>query len=127
MKAASLTRAMVILVVDDDEDIRDLLTAMLEEDGHTVHSACDGLQAIACLRVHDEIELVLSDINMPVMSGIELSCQMAARWPGLPLLLTSGRPQPPIARPFLAKPFRWDTLTQLIGSLGQPGATAQLN
>ena len=99
-----------ILIVDDEEMIRELLQWMLQDAGHTVHVACDGLDAMTFLNAHGPVDVVLSDINMPFMDGIELQRQMRATWPDLPILLTSGRPPPQAMRHFLPKPFRWDAL-----------------
>lgn len=113
-------RQLTILIVDDEEPIRELLQWMLQDAGHTVHLASDGQQAMQFLESHGRVDVVLSDINMPCMDGIELRRQMRASWPDLPILLTSGRPPPHAISHFLAKPFRWDALTNAImATLGQ--------
>ncbi|HEY7435668.1 MAG TPA: response regulator [Methylomirabilota bacterium] len=60
-----------ILVVDDDAEIRELLTTALVDDGHTVDEACDGSEALVLLeqRTYD---LVLSDLHMPRVDGASL-------------------------------------------------------
>ena len=63
------------------------------------------------------MDLVLSDINMPGIDGMELCMRVHERWPDMPVLLISGRPPPNGARPFIPKPFRWDTLACAIQSL----------
>lgn len=111
---------LTILVVDDEEPIRDLLGWMLGDAGHTVHAAAEGNSALAFLRRH-VVDMVLSDINMPGMDGLELSRRVEAEFPTVPVLLISGRPPPQGVRAFLAKPFRWDTLTKAIAQLAGPG------
>ena len=109
--------ALTILIVDDEEPIRELLQWMLQDAGYTAYTASDGKQALAFLRAHGPVDVVLSDINMPCMDGMELKRQVHADWPDVPILLTSGRPPPQAIRHFLAKPFRWDALAAAIVSL----------
>jgi two-component system response regulator AtoC len=103
-----------ILVVDDEEPVRDLLGWMLEDNGHTVHAAPDGYEALAFLRAQKRVDIVLSDINMPGMDGVMLSRHIETEFPEMPVLLISGRPRPPGIRSFIAKPFRQDALTEAI-------------
>jgi CheY-like chemotaxis protein len=60
-----------ILVVDDDEQIRELLATALQGDGHTVDGARDGSEALSMLEVHP-YDLVLSDLHMPLVDGPSL-------------------------------------------------------
>ena len=60
-----------ILSVDDSRTIRQLVTTVLEADGHEVMTAEDGMAAMQLARSH-KFDLILSDVNMPVMSGISL-------------------------------------------------------
>ncbi len=60
-----------ILVVDDDEQIRELLASALAGDGHTVDGARDGSEALSMLEVHP-YDLVLSDLHMPRVDGPSL-------------------------------------------------------
>ena len=64
---------MNILVVDDHEDNLDLVLALLEDHGYeSLHTAMDGKKAIQLIEDHRHIDLVLLDINMPVMNGYEV-------------------------------------------------------
>ena len=69
-----------ILVVDDIEMNRDLLEQELEEEGFEVVTAADGPQAIAVIE-QSEVDLVLLDIQMPVMSGLEVLEVVRRDWP----------------------------------------------
>jgi DNA-binding response OmpR family regulator len=70
-----------ILVVDDDDDFRELLVEHLRASGRRVHAARDGAEALALmLREEDAIGLVLLDLRMPVMDGFDL-CRRIERWP----------------------------------------------
>jgi DNA-binding NtrC family response regulator len=60
-----------ILVVEDDQTFRGLLTAILEDAGHAVDQAADGAEGLAMLK-RGAYDLVLTDLKMPGMSGIEL-------------------------------------------------------
>jgi two-component system response regulator AtoC len=60
-----------ILVVDDEPNLRRVLSAQLERDGYDVHTAEDGEQALALLREH-HIDLVITDLRMPKLDGMEL-------------------------------------------------------
>ncbi len=76
--AAAMTNAVArVLVVDDTEANRDLLTRRLERQGHDVTCAVDGRQALEILQ-HEAFDLVLLDIMMPVMDGFELLERMRA-------------------------------------------------
>ncbi|MCE5310621.1 MAG: response regulator [Acidobacteriales bacterium] len=67
-----------ILVVDDEAPIRDMLDQFLSGRGYTVEQASDGVQALERLAGHD-VELVVTDIRMPVMGGLELLGQIATK------------------------------------------------
>ena len=84
-------KPLSILVVDDDGPVRETMAWMLEDAGHDVHAASDATQALAFLEGHGPVDLVISDINMPGINGLELSQRAHGRWPHLPFLLVSGR------------------------------------
>ena len=65
-------RGVDILIVDDDEDVREALCAMLEDEGYSVASAPNGARGLEYLRAHDPPGLLILDIMMPIVSGIEL-------------------------------------------------------
>ncbi|MBI5186343.1 MAG: response regulator [Nitrospinae bacterium] len=58
-----------IIILDDEESIRDILKRSLEKEGFTIMTSCDGNEAIE-LCIHERIQLVFSDILMPIMDGI---------------------------------------------------------
>lgn len=61
-----------ILIVDDSESIREVVSFTLEDAGHSVISAIDGEDALARLEGVDKIDLIITDLHMPKMDGIEL-------------------------------------------------------
>lgn len=73
-----MVNATMILVVDDDDDIRELLVSALEGRGFPVEQACDGEAAIASLQSHQHPCLMLLDLVMPGMDGWTVLEQMKA-------------------------------------------------
>ncbi|MCA3593784.1 MAG: response regulator [Rhabdaerophilum sp.] len=80
-----------ILLVDDDEAVRAPLARALALDGHAVTEASDGAHALETF-TEDEtgFDLMVSDIRMPVMDGIQLALAVAAKRPGFPIVLMTG-------------------------------------
>jgi signal transduction histidine kinase/ActR/RegA family two-component response regulator len=80
-----------VLVVDDEEAIQDFVTAALESLGYMTHTACNGQEAIAAVkRLGDEVDLVLLDVDMPVMGGREACEELKRIQPDLKIVLTTG-------------------------------------
>ncbi len=81
----------LILVVEDDESVRTFTARALAAAGHAVETAEDGEAGLECIgRVGGRYDLVLSDIRMPVMDGIEMALQAARAHPGIKILLMTG-------------------------------------
>ena len=77
-----------ILVVDDEESMRDFLSIMLHREGYQVDTAIDGSQAVTHLREHS-YDLVISDIKMPRMTGLELLAYIKERTPETVVLMVT--------------------------------------
>jgi CheY-like chemotaxis protein len=77
---------MNILVVEDDEVLRTLLCDYLEESGSTVFQAANGLIGFQIIE-KEKVDFVLSDIQMPVMDGLELLKKIRVRDPNFPPVL----------------------------------------
>ncbi len=77
-----------ILVVDDEESMRDFLSIMLHREGYQVDTAVDGAQAVVHLREHS-YDLVVSDIKMPRMTGLELLAHIKERTPETVVLMVT--------------------------------------
>jgi two-component system, cell cycle sensor histidine kinase and response regulator CckA len=112
-----------VLVVEDEEPLRLLVTEVLRHSGYTVHSAANGADAVAIWKRHrDEIDMLLTDIMMPDgMSGYELAERILRDEPELPVLFTSGYATdvvggsaPVAGRSFLQKPYDPVTLAQAV-------------
>jgi CheY-like chemotaxis protein len=79
----------LVLLVEDDELIRVTTAEMLRELGHTVHDAADGEQALALLDRHP-VELLLTDLHLPRISGRVLANEARARHPDIAIIIATG-------------------------------------
>src|SRR6185369_3731947 len=88
---ATRGRGYRVLVVEDDDDVGRFSTELLEDLGYVVRRAASADAALAILS-EDEfaVDLVFSDVIMPGMNGVELAGIIRERYPGLPVVLTSG-------------------------------------
>ncbi len=81
----------VVLVVDDEDAIRRVIRDSLEPLGYRVIDAADGKEALAmCARREQPIDLLITDIVMPLMTGPQLVNRLTRRWPGVRVLFISG-------------------------------------
>ncbi|MCK4767953.1 MAG: response regulator, partial [Desulfobacula sp.] len=78
-----------ILIVDDEEDIRDVLEIALKDIGYTVFLAENGEKALEIFKSKDP-DIVITDIKMPVMDGIELLRQIKRENPATEVLMITG-------------------------------------
>jgi len=108
-----------VLIVDDEDALRNFLYRILESDGYDVLSASNGPEALAiCRKSSHPIELLVTDYNMPEMNGLELARECARLSSELSVLYISGsNPDEELTadlggrkRGFLGKPFRGDEL-----------------
>jgi len=78
-----------ILVVDDDESVREVFKLMLQEEGYEVTVANNGFDAL--LKLKDSVpEVIISDLNMPEMSGFEFLSVVRRRFPNVSVIASSG-------------------------------------
>ena len=107
-----------VLVVDDHETTRQTIARMLEAGGFTVVQASSAAEALERLaRESEGIDMVLSDVTMPGMSGIDLSYQIRELYPSMPVAIVSGDVSElersiigRAAVPFIKKPFHAESL-----------------
>jgi len=78
-----------ILVAEDEAPVREYVRRILESQGHTVVAVQDGAAALVKLG-REAFDLLLTDISMPNMDGVELWLRVARDWPALPVLMMSG-------------------------------------
>jgi two-component system NtrC family sensor kinase len=83
-----------ILVVDDEDTVRESLASVLEREGYKVHLAEGGEEALRILKEVDKIQLVISDQNMPGMTGIEFLKLVRERYPTVVRIMLTGDPDP---------------------------------
>lgn len=81
---------MNILVVDDDVSVNKMLSSILADEGHNVHSAINGVEAVRFLKNNDSLQLVISDIIMPEMEGIETIREVKKLNPEIKIIAISG-------------------------------------
>jgi len=117
-RTAALSRALTILTVDDDPLVALNTLALLEELGHTVHSAPSAMRALEILHREKNIDLLITDQAMPGMTGSELVSRIRAEKPEFPVILATGYAELPAGEgegiPRLAKPFRQQDLAEAI-------------
>lgn len=117
-----------VMAVDDSSAIRQMVRATLETAGYEVVEASDGTEALEYARTH-QVDLVITDVNMPCMDGItlvrQLRCLSSYRLTPLLLLTTESRPERKIegkkagATGWIVKPFNPDQLIATIGRVLQ--------
>ncbi len=109
-----------ILVVEDEEDLRELLTSMLHDAGYSILVARDGMEALERYRRHrQDIELVITDMDLPKLNGAAVSQSILNDNPGARIILISGFLDAALkksilasgVREFVAKPY---TLAQML-------------
>jgi two-component system response regulator AtoC len=104
-----------ILVVDDEELVRNLIVTLLSRSGHSSITAVDGVDALDRMK-GNQIDAVITDIKMPNMDGVTLTVEILKRYPGLPILVmtafdeeyTAGAAIAAGAREYIKKPFSPD-------------------
>lgn len=104
-----------ILVVDDEEKIRNLLVTFLSRLGHSCFTAIDGVDALNKMK-ENRIDVIITDIKMPTMDGIALTSEISKQYPGCPIMVmtafdeeyTAGTAISVGAQEFIKKPFSLD-------------------
>ena len=81
-----MTRARTILAIDDDDSLRRVVQYNLAEEGYRVITAADGPSGLEAYR-REAVDVVLTDIRMPGMEGIELLARLKAMQPELPVIM----------------------------------------
>ena len=109
-----------ILLVEDNRNIRLLISSALGYAGHHVIEARDGQSALALLQFMPHIDIVLSDIHMPFMNGIELLETIRSQYPRVPVMILTAyyeHRQEALQKgavEYVQKPFHTPTLVRLV-------------
>jgi two-component system, cell cycle sensor histidine kinase and response regulator CckA len=115
-----------VLVVDDEEGLRNLVCRTLQAEGYGTLEAAHGAEALEVMeKAVEPVDLVVTDVVMPGMDGRELGRRLTQRWPTLPILYISAydvndifrRGSPRTSAPFLQKPFPAERLITRVQQL----------
>jgi CheY-like chemotaxis protein len=116
--SSATQQAFTVLIVDDNDDIRETLQAFLEDEGFTVASASSGMEALALLRTGLRPAFILLDMAMPGMSGLEVLERIRSEdaTADIPVTIMSGSFDGvvPFSTHLLRKPFDLDSLMSLV-------------
>ena len=113
-----------VLVVDDDAGIREILSDMLAMSGYEVQTSPDGFSALEAMNGH-EFDLIITDLGMPGMSGLELAANVHQTNPELPIAMITGwgiqlndaEIQQKGIKSITAKPFRISEMRRVVEEL----------
>jgi CheY-like chemotaxis protein len=121
MERADAGKAVVLLVVEDDADYREILCEMLEEAGYQVESAMHGVAALARLHAGTKPALILLDLMMPVMDGWSFMAELKqnTELATIPVIVTTGGGDrvlhsAPVSAAYLNKPINRERLLAMI-------------
>jgi signal transduction histidine kinase len=107
-----------VLVVEDEPTVRSMAVRALQEAGYQVYDANHGQEALDVIDAQaGQVDLVITDIGMPVMDGHELARRLRLSRPGLPVLYVSGYGEAGTVTPFLQKPFSPDDLVERVATV----------
>ncbi|MEP6618763.1 MAG: HD domain-containing phosphohydrolase [bacterium] len=117
-------RGQTVLFVDDDPQVRQALVSALSRAGSVCLEAEGGVSALTLLVKHPEIALVMCDVRMPEMDGIELLTRIRTRWPDIAVMMITGVDNTKIAvhclslgaADYLTKPFQLEEVRARVGS-----------
>ena len=108
----------VVVVVEDEPNVRSIAARTLREAGYTVHEARHGGEALELVvGALERVDLVVTDLGMPVMGGETLARRLQAARPGVPILFISGYTESIAFGPLLLKPFTPDELLRRVGTV----------
>jgi PAS domain S-box-containing protein len=119
----------VILLVDDDPEVRSFAATCLRERGHQVREASNGRAALALLDGGELFDLLIADFAMPGMNGVELAEAALLLQPGLPVVFITGYAETVVLgaslanAPLVKKPFRITDLAAAVERTAAPSAT----
>ena len=118
IRALKMEMQGTVFLIDDDESVRDALTSIIEEHGLTVHSFTDGIKFLESFKPSSKPELIVLDMKMPVITGLEIQSKLSAMQVHIPIIFISGHSHKEEiiqclkngASDFLLKPFKFEDL-----------------
>ena len=125
----SMAKTARVLVVDDDDRVRDVLVGMLKLAGHRADCARNGREALSRLE-HESFDLVFTDLSMPDVDGWALAEEIRRRWPQLKIIMVTGyaaqsesvRQRRRLVNDIISKPIRFDDINATLSNvLAVPG------
>jgi PAS domain S-box-containing protein len=133
-RRARAERPQKILIVDDEESIREVSAALLDQMGYRVETAADPLEAIGRI-LQGGLDLVVTDLQMPGMDGVALLKRIREAQPLLPVVISTGHATVEAAiaalrtgaTDFIRKPFTGEDFLQVIGRALRFGALSHAN
>jgi len=109
-----------ILIVDDAADITMVLGFLLKKQGHTVTSAVNGTQALACAKQMEGLSIAFVDYHLPDMTGTQLTAELKKQQKGIKVILLSGEEGVDLKAvgvdAFVPKPFTPDQIKKIVNS-----------
>jgi DNA-binding NtrC family response regulator len=117
--AEAMSMGRTVLVVDDQMVVRAITARMLKQAGYRVREAASAATALLLLHSSPKPDLILIDVRMPGMNGVDLAMEVGHAWAGLPVVLMSGHVPPDLpsdlrAARFLSKPFDSEALLRVV-------------
>jgi two-component system chemotaxis response regulator CheY len=114
-----------VLVVDDSETIRQQVRLTLAAAGYAIIEAVDGIDGLQKIRLNDDLALVISDVNMPRMDGLEMVVELQKQGYPVPILMLTTEGQVALiqrakaagAKGWLVKPFKPEILGTAVSKL----------
>jgi CheY-like chemotaxis protein len=118
MKSIAALPRQTILVVEDEFMIRADTAEVLTEEGLEVIEASDAEEALDVLATRRDVTVLFTDVNLPGMDGLQLARLVRRRWPGISVIVTSGRVgADEVPGLFIGKPYRPQTVAETVRNL----------
>jgi two-component system chemotaxis response regulator CheY len=114
-----------VLVVDDSDTVRQQVRQALSPAGYEIVEAIDGMDGLDKMRTSDGLSLVLCDVNMPRMTGLEMIAQVHSEGLATPIIMLTSEGQPSLirraresgAKGWIVKPFKVDLLLAAVNKV----------